>query len=58
MEWNCYYFAFDSYVQFNILLLGGPPYPRLGPREVLRRLKKGWRMQKPNHVNTELLVHF
>ena len=39
---------------YEIVTIGGKPYPGMGAREVLRKLKSGWRMQKPAHVDTSL----
>ncbi|CAB4014290.1 tyrosine- kinase receptor Tie-1-like isoform X2 [Paramuricea clavata] len=41
-------------VLYEIVTIGGSPYPHLGPREICRRLKRGWRMERPIHVSTEL----
>ena len=41
-------------VLYEVVTIGGSPYSQLGPREICKRLKRGWRMEKPNHVSTEL----
>ncbi|XP_028401806.1 hepatocyte growth factor receptor-like [Dendronephthya gigantea] len=41
-------------VLYEIVTIGRSPYPRLGPGEILRRLKRGWRMERPEHVNIDL----
>ncbi|XP_028412699.1 fibroblast growth factor receptor 1-like isoform X2 [Dendronephthya gigantea] len=39
---------------YEIVTMGGKPYPGLGASGVIRRLKSGWRMPKPAHVDSKL----
>lgn len=45
-------YLFDIFYAY--FYIGGTPYPGLGARELLRKLKSGWRMSKPAHVDTSL----
>ena len=36
--------------------LGGSPFPRMDGRNVVSLLQQGYRMQKPEHLDNELLV--
>ncbi|CAB4025044.1 tyrosine- kinase receptor Tie-1-like isoform X2, partial [Paramuricea clavata] len=39
---------------YEIVTMGGKPYPGMGAGQVLRKLKSGWRMSRPAHVDTSL----
>lgn len=39
---------------YEVVTIGGQPYPGLGARELVRKLKDGWRMNRPPHVDLEL----
>lgn len=41
-------------VLFEIVTLGGTPYPTLDPRDLLRELKQGYRMEKPDNCSDQL----
>lgn len=38
----------------NGRLLGSTPYPTMGAREVMRRVRDGYRLERPSHCRTEL----
>ncbi|CAH3023858.1 unnamed protein product, partial [Porites evermanni] len=39
---------------YEILTVGGTPYPDIKPRQIAERLQKGYRMPKPRHVDEKL----
>ena len=39
---------------FYIMLLGSTPYPGMGAREVMRRVRDGYRLERPSHCHPEL----
>ncbi|XP_067030315.1 uncharacterized protein [Acropora muricata] len=42
-------------VLYEIFTVGGSPYPRMDGRKVANSLQQGYRMQKPKHVDNELI---
>ena len=34
--------------------LGGSPYPNINARQIVGKLKEGYRMRKPSHVDDKL----
>lgn len=41
-------------LMWEIVTLGSTPYPGLGAAEVMRRVKDGYRLEKPEHCKREL----
>lgn len=41
-------------VLYEIFTIGGAPYPGVNVSELTRKLKSGYRMEKPNHVHNKL----
>lgn len=41
-------------VMWEIVTLGSTPYPNMGAREVMRRVRDGYRLERPNHCKPEL----
>jgi len=41
---------------YEILTVGGSPYPDINAREIPRKLEEGYRMPKPKHVNDKLYM--
>ncbi|XP_078379588.1 proto-oncogene tyrosine-protein kinase receptor Ret-like [Oculina patagonica] len=39
---------------YEILTVGGSPYPGTDPRKIARKLQEGFRMPKPKHVDSKL----
>jgi len=39
---------------YEILTVGGSPYPGIHARQIARKLQEGFRMPKPKHVDTKL----
>ncbi|XP_078379478.1 tyrosine-protein kinase receptor Tie-1-like isoform X3 [Oculina patagonica] len=39
---------------YEILTVGGSPYPDINAREIARKLQEGYRMPKPKHVDSKL----
>ncbi|XP_078379591.1 proto-oncogene tyrosine-protein kinase receptor Ret-like [Oculina patagonica] len=39
---------------YEILTVGGSPYPAIKPREIAGKLQEGFRMPKPKHVDSKL----
>lgn len=41
-------------LMWEIVTLGSTPYPTMGAREVMRRVKDGYRLERPSHCRIEL----
>ncbi|XP_078379917.1 tyrosine kinase receptor Cad96Ca-like [Oculina patagonica] len=39
---------------YEILTIGGSPYPRINTRQIAMKLQEGFRMPKPKHVDSEI----
>ena len=46
--------ASSIFNDFVCSFIGGTPYPGVSARELLRKLRSGWRMLKPAHVDMSL----
>lgn len=40
-------------VMWEIVTLGSTPYPNMGAREIMRRVRDGYRLERPNHCKPE-----
>ena len=49
----CYRWSYGI-VLFEIVTLGGTPYPTVDPRELLEYLQNGNRMERPDNCSEEL----
>ena len=45
-------------VLFEVVTLGGTPYPTIHIRDLLKALKGGYRMERPDNCSEEMLVSF
>lgn len=43
-------------LMFEIMSLGGSPYPNMNPHDVLGYLESGHRMSAPDHCDDDMLV--
>ncbi|XP_066998508.2 uncharacterized protein [Anabrus simplex] len=41
-------------VMWEIVTLGSTPYPTMGAREVMKRVREGYRLERPSHCRPEL----
>lgn len=45
---------YESYNQFLYTIIGGVPYPGISNEQLLPRLKKGYRMERPDNCSSEM----
>lgn len=67
-ELYTYFYLFDDFginfrwsfgvLLFEIVTLGGTPYPTIDTRDLLRELKRGYRMEKPDNCSEEMWVTY
>merc|ERR1712037_751728 len=41
-------------LMWEIVTLGSTPYPGMGAREVMRRVRDGYRLERPSHCHPDL----